>query len=50
MSEDGSVDLVEMRNDVTRVRIHKQDQSGNAIKRSDPADSGSKKGNCYIGI
>ncbi|MCQ4727494.1 SpaA isopeptide-forming pilin-related protein, partial [Anaerotignum faecicola] len=32
VSEDGSVDLVEMRNDVTRVRIHKQDQSGNAIK------------------
>lgn len=32
VSEDGSIDLVEMRNDVTRVRINKKDESGNAIK------------------
>lgn len=32
VSEDGSIDLVEMRNDMTRVRIHKIDESGKPVK------------------
>ena len=32
VSEDGSTDLVEMKNDMTRVRINKKDESGNTVK------------------